>query len=320
MFYLINLIFALIFLFHSFLRLKDLDGKFSRQYAALCEKQKSFNSINSALSKRFQEMEDKINDAFFVYELARDMSPLISQKKLLDVFESKLKEFGGIKSVIFSNRPREKHLNYELKTYRPRYISIGSSSRKTREYLPLFLHQLNLCLERIDLYKKLQELSIHDSLTQIYNRRYFMERFYEEFERAKKFSLPLSFLMVDIDYFKKINDTYGHIVGDVVLREIARILKDSIRTIDFVARMGGEEFAVILTETNKKNTLAVAKRIVKEIASSKLKAFDETLKVTISIGAASYPENTADSDMLIEVADKALYQAKESGRNRVSWF
>ena len=109
-------------------------------------------------------------------------------------------------------------------------------------------------------------------------------------------------------------------IGDVVLREVAKMLIENVREIDFVARYGGEEFALILTETSKDAAIMVAKRIVERVANAKIKAFDENVQITVSIGLASFPENTAKSDMLIEIADKALYQAKSSGRNTVSWF
>ena len=220
----------------------------------------------------------------------------------------------------FGNLSKKGYISYELKTNPISYISVATASKKVNEYLPFFLHQLNLCLERISLYWKLERLSIRDFLTQVYNRRYFMERFQEEFRRAKRLSLNLSFLMVDIDYFKRLNDSYGHIVGDVVLTDIGRILKENVREIDFVARFGGEEFSIILTETSKEDALQVAKRIVREIAGFKFKAFDEEIKTTVSIGVATYPDNTVYPDMLIEIADRALYKAKESGRNIVSWF
>ncbi|MBD3264476.1 MAG: diguanylate cyclase, partial [Candidatus Omnitrophica bacterium] len=144
--------------------------------------------------------------------------------------------------------------------------------------------------------------------------------FNEEFERAKRFGLDLSFLMLDIDWFKKINDTYGHLVGDAVLREVARVIKENIREIDVAGRYGGEEFAVFLLETDKAGAIMVAERISSRISREVIKVFDESLTTTLSIGVASYPQNTLYPDVLIEVSDKALYKAKVSGKNRVCWF
>jgi diguanylate cyclase (GGDEF)-like protein len=126
--------------------------------------------------------------------------------------------------------------------------------------------------------------------------------------------------MIDIDHFKEINDIYGHLVGDAVLREMARIIRENIREIDFPARFGGEEFAVILPETDKASAIMAAERISSRVSRERIKVFDEVLNVNISVGVATFPQNTLYSDVLIEVADKALYKAKLSGRNRVCWF
>ena len=147
-----------------------------------------------------------------------------------------------------------------------------------------------------------------------------MLRFYEEFDRAKRLNLEFTLLMCDIDFFKLINDTHGHIAGDLVLRDIALILKSSLREIDFVARTGGEEFAMILSETDKGGGIMVGERIVREVALQRFKVFGAQLGVTVSIGVATYPHNTVHSDMLFEISDKALYKAKQEGRNRVGWF
>ena len=147
-----------------------------------------------------------------------------------------------------------------------------------------------------------------------------MQRFQEEFERARKLKHNLAFLMIDIDHFKKVNDTHGHLVGDVVLREVARLIKKNIRGIDLAARFGGEEFSVVLPETDKGGAIMLAERINQYICRAPISAFDEKILTKVSIGVASYPENTVNPDILLEVADKALYKAKTSGRNRVCWF
>jgi diguanylate cyclase (GGDEF)-like protein len=175
-------------------------------------------------------------------------------------------------------------------------------------------------VEKINLYEKLQQLAIYDFLTEVYNRRYFDLRFGEEFERAKNFNLNMSFLMIDVDDFKKINDTYGHLVGDAVLKETAALIKESVREIDFLARVGGEEFAAVLLDTDKGGAIVVGDRICVKIAGKLIKAFDEKLRVTVSVGIASFPQNTLYSDMLMETADKALYKAKREGKNRVGYF
>ncbi|MBN3040590.1 MAG: GGDEF domain-containing protein, partial [Candidatus Omnitrophica bacterium] len=124
----------------------------------------------------------------------------------------------------------------------------------------------------------------------------------------------------DIDNFKKINDGYGHLAGDVILRKVAAILRATMRELDFVSRYGGEEFAVVLPETDKAGAIMVAERLSTRVSRERIKAFEETLSVTLSVGVSSFPHNTLHSDVLIEIADRALYKAKTSGRNRVCWF
>jgi len=320
MFFIIALAFVILFLSINHLLLKMTKDRLSFEYKSLIEQRDNYSSINRMVSGKFKELEERVSEALAVYEMARDISPIVNKSELLRVFAERLKGFSDIKDIGFFSRPREGYDNYALKDDSVRYMCIVTESDEVKEYIPLFLYQLNLCLERISLYDKLQQLSIHDSLTQVYNRRYLTERINEEFERAKEFAFNLSFLMIDIDFFKKINDTYGHIVGDIVLRNVAFIIKDTVREIDIVGRYGGEEFSVVLPEESKEDAIIVAKRIVKRVASTKIRAFDDNITTTVSAGVASYPQDTMHLDMLIEIADKALYQSKNSGRNSVNWF
>ncbi len=177
--------------------------------------------------------------------------------------------------------------------------------------------QLALEIKKVRLYEKVQELAIVDGLTGVYLRRHFLERYDKELKRSKRHGFNLSFFMVDIDNFKRYNDKYGHLVGDVALQEVAEILKNSIRTVDLVCRYGGEEFAVILPQTDKEGALQVAERIRWAADNHRFKAYDQVTKVTVSIGVATFPEDAKDMDELIERADEAMYKAKKKGRNRV---
>jgi diguanylate cyclase (GGDEF)-like protein len=167
--------------------------------------------------------------------------------------------------------------------------------------------------------KKLEELSVTDELTGIWNRRYLWERLEEEISKAKRFHHALSCLMIDIDDFKAINDTYGHITGDTVLIEIAKILKKQCRSHDLLARFGGEEFVMVLQQTDLDGAGQLAQRLVKTVERQPFSTEDhKPLKVTISIGVATYPaEYITDVNGLIKKADEALYQAKRKGKNRV---
>ncbi|RLJ71427.1 two-component system cell cycle response regulator [Hydrogenivirga caldilitoris] len=169
----------------------------------------------------------------------------------------------------------------------------------------------------------LEQESIADPLTGLFNRRYMKEILEKEFMRAKRYNLPLSLLMIDIDFFKKINDTYGHTVGDQVLIEVSRRLLNSLRQIDSASRWGGEEFLVVLPNTGRRGAIAVGERIREEVAKEPV-VTDKGDKIwaTVSVGVASLEGSTDEYESLkpgdmIELADKALYRAKRSGRNRV---
>jgi diguanylate cyclase (GGDEF)-like protein len=197
------------------------------------------------------------------------------------------------------------------------YLAVSGLREEEKDKFHILGQQFLLGLERALLYKKVQELSITDSLTQIYSRRYFLEKLEEEISRAKKFQLSFAFLMVDIDHFKKINDNYGHLVGDVILKEVAKAIKENVRQIDFMGRYGGEELSIILTETNKQDAGLITERIRQAVESRQIKAYDETLNTTVSIGVSVYPADATNSMALIDKADQALYRAKLSGRNKV---
>lgn len=163
----------------------------------------------------------------------------------------------------------------------------------------------------------LRLLATHDSLTGLLNRREFDRIIKEEHERAKRFGRSYAIIILDIDHFKSINDQYGHPVGDQVLRQVAKRIRQQLRSIDRVSRIGGEEFAVVLTEVDHVTASEVARRIVESMARAPVSLQDERkLAVTISAGSASMPKNADDPVALVQIADRALYQAKERGRNR----
>jgi len=183
--------------------------------------------------------------------------------------------------------------------------------------LLILCRQLSMEVQRVSLYEKVQELAITDGLTRLLARRRFLERMREELERSLRYGLEISMLMLDIDHFKDYNDRYGHLVGDVVLRETASIIKNSLSGIDLAGRYGGEEFCVILPETNKKGALQVAERIRWAVENHSFAAYDEVTNVTLSIGVSTFPDDGMLMEELINNADKALYKAKETGRNRI---
>lgn len=163
--------------------------------------------------------------------------------------------------------------------------------------------------------KKLLESSITDYLTNLPNRRHFFEVGIKTLHLAKRENIPLSIICVDIDFFKNINDTYGHDIGDEILKLISRIMEKSIRKSDILARTGGEEFSILLYNTNENQAYILAEKIRQNIENSSFKDENQEVKVTISLGISQLLENDEDLDSVIKRADKALYMAKEKNRN-----
>ena len=166
----------------------------------------------------------------------------------------------------------------------------------------------------------LQYESITDSLTGLKNRRYFDQRLYEEIAHSRRYRLPLSLLLIDVDHFKVVNDTYGHQIGDEVLKNLSKVILEMVRDSDIVARYGGEEIAIITPNTEKAEAILLAERLRNIVQKSTLASIDatqEVVQITISIGVSTLNLVVMDKDALVEEADKALYEAKKLGRNRV---
>jgi diguanylate cyclase (GGDEF)-like protein len=196
-------------------------------------------------------------------------------------------------------------------------LAIEGASNFSYKRFSILISQIALEFRKVQLYEEVERLSIIDGLTEVYLRRYLMDRLAEEVERAERLKLKFSIAMVDVDNFKECNDKHGHLVGDSVLKKIAERLKFSVREVDLIARYGGEEFCVVLPETTKKLAMTVAERLRKSIEEESIRAFDEELKITISVGVATYPEDGENVEIMIDKSDGALYKAKRKGKNMV---
>jgi len=189
---------------------------------------------------------------------------------------------------------------------------------RVEETFEMIARHANIVIDYARLYESTKRLSITDGLTKLYNHRFFQDSLKREFARCQRHQTPLSLALLDIDHFKKFNDTYGHQQGDVVLQELARTLRGQVRNLDVVARYGGEEFAVIMPDASQDIALRVAERLRAAVEAHPVEGPTGPLLVTISLGVASVPDAAIGVPAgLIAAADRELYRAKELGRNRV---
>jgi diguanylate cyclase (GGDEF)-like protein len=182
------------------------------------------------------------------------------------------------------------------------------------------IENASVAVARSLLYLKMEKLATTDGLTGLNNHRTFQEIMARELERAKRYGRPLSLLLTDIDHFKSFNDTYGHPVGDLVLREISGCIRSAVRLNDFPARYGGEEFAVVLPETDERGAYVIAERIRQAVEARVIESGSNMLRVTISIGVVTFPTYGTTQQEIIDCSDKALYASKKGGRNRVTMY
>jgi diguanylate cyclase (GGDEF)-like protein len=301
----------------KFIEKKDNFQLFNSEYEKAVQENTKLKKDNYALQKDSQE-------TIALYEITRQICSSLDEDKIFAIFKELISKYIQVGDCRFI-KEESSLLNYKNYTVIPLnidkhnigYLAASAVYEGQREKFNILSQQFLLGIKRALLYKKVQELAITDSLTQVFSRRYFLERFNEELQRSKKFELKFCFLMADIDYFKSYNDQYGHLVGDAILREVARAIKENIRQIDFVGRYGGEELSIILAETDKEQAGFAAERIRGAVESKQINVYDEELKVTVSIGISTFPDDAKDIPAVIDTADRAMYKAKEAGRNRV---
>lgn len=186
------------------------------------------------------------------------------------------------------------------------------------DLLMRLVNQTAIVIERTSLYQKMTELAITDDLTKLFNTRYLNRTIEIEIQRSSRYGTSLSLIFMDVDHFKRINDSYGHLVGSKVLVEVGQLLLKSLRTVDIVARYGGDEFVIVLPQTPPEAATQIAERMRKAIEqNSFLKKEGYALKMTASFGVASYPESAKSKEELVKIADDAMYRVKHQTRNAV---
>lgn len=235
----------------------------------------------------------------------------------------------GPAAYAYHNGPRRRGAFLSLPLIAPSNRVVGvlnlfrcrphSFAAKEMELLRKIASQLAQVLDTMAVYHQTREQSITDELTQVFNRRYFNQRFERELQRAQRYQRSLSLIMLDIDHFKIFNDTHGHLWGDAVLKQVAQTLEGSLRQADILARFGGEEFVILLPEIDRAHGQQVAEKLRHAIANTVFpKAETQPFgRITASLGLAAFPEDATETEDLIHVADQGLYLAKARGRNQV---
>lgn len=303
------------------------------QEKILEESARSQKLVNQKASLYLEKMrlENETLEIFTLYEIMKEITQSLSEREAFEIFQRKLSNH-----ITFTECLLVHPLSDEINDYRKTggyfifmlqgksgkmgYLVMQGLPEEHQEKFTILGHQFALALRRIKLYHEIERIATTDSLTELHTRRYTMERFQEELSRAGLRHTKLSFAMIDVDYFKTFNDQHGHLVGDQILREVGKVIRENIREIDIAARFGGEEFCVILPDTDPDGGRYAAERIRQAVERAIIRAYDAEVKITVSLGVSTYPEDGTRMEELVDKADWALYRAKREGRNRICSF
>ena len=276
-------------------------------------------------------LENEVLEILTLYEIMKEITQSLSEKEAFEIFQSKLSDHVSFTDCSLVHplcdeiNDYKKSMEYFLfalqgKTGKIGYLVVKGIPQEHHEKFTIMGHQFALALRRIKLYHEIERIAVTDSLTELHTRRYTIERFQEELMRSQARGMKLSFLMIDVDHFKTFNDQHGHLIGEQILRELGKLVQESTREVDIALRFGGEEFCVILPDTDRTGARYAAERIRQAVESSSIKAYDAEVKITVSLGVATHPEDGTQIEELIDKADWALYRAKREGRNRICSF
>jgi diguanylate cyclase (GGDEF)-like protein len=301
--------------------------KTSKEYVRINNEYSALLTENTRLEQGNRDLEKTLEQTVALYDLTKQICKYLDEEKVFLNFKEELGKYIEVADCKFLKDSEDitlyndyAILQLDIDKSPAGYLVAQITKEQDREKFHILGQQFLLGINRAILYRKVQELAITDTLSGVFSRRYYLERFREEIERSQKFNYSFSCLMIDIDHFKDYNDQYGHLVGDAILRELSKTIKENIRQIDLIGRYGGEEFSILLTETDKEQAKFAAERIRQSVESKYIQVYDENLKVTVSIGISTFPTDGKEMEALIDNADSALYYAKQTGRNRVGVF
>ena len=267
-----------------------------------------YPEIRRALSSKRPVVVDDVSKDPMMSDVRRYISPI----GIRSILVLPILHYDKVIGTLFLRTSRIDH------TFSPHEIRLLNALARASSNI---LYNAFLFEQMEDEKERLEKLAITDYLTGLYNVRYFYHRIIEEFSRCQRYGLPISCLMIDIDFFKKVNDVYGHKTGDDVLKEFAKVLKKHTRKTDVLARYGGEEFILLITQTHLEGAVSEAERIRSYIENHRFKGLKRKTGLTVSVGLASFPHRKIKThDDLISCADDALFLAKGRGRNCVACF
>jgi diguanylate cyclase (GGDEF)-like protein len=285
--------------------------------------------LSSAVNRGFSEEIDGVKiplEQFWYCEKLKSGQAVLIENLSEEIFHGKIDTFRNLELLGATKSFVAVPLAFQNKMIGVLLIAkdtLAGFSYDNLRLLFIIANEAALAIQNNRLYGQVYLSAITDGLTGVYNHKYFREQIGLQVQKARQNGLCLALALIDIDYFKSFNDTYGHQVGDIVLKEVAQLIKTSVPVDFLVARYGGEEFAVIMPDTDIENAVLLCEKIRNQIADHFFEADDKTmLKVTVSLGVACFPEHIKNIhrmvEELIDVADEYLYSSKKKGRNRVS--
>ncbi len=287
------------------------------------EQEYLFNE-NKRLNQQNEDLKNILERNIALYDITKEICKNLNMDEVFNNFLEQINKYIVLTDCKFikADMDMAPYANYSSLPLKINHGIIGhlvvnGLKEEDKDQFHILAQQFILGLKKAVLYQQIQELAITDTLTGVHTRKHYLSKLEEEISYSEKNNQCFSFFMLDIDHFKKHNDHYGHLVGDAILKQVSKIIKDALRQIDSMGRYGGEEFSIILTQTDRKGAKFAAERIRQSVEEKAINVYDEELKVTISIGVAIFPEDGQDSQGLIEAGDAALYRAKQTGRNRV---
>lgn len=283
------------------------------------EQQAADNPLQEVMAKGFSMPDiSRLKSLYSKEYLQKLLMTADGQRKGRIVKQSFRQGGGGAPRLLYTVPIEHRCAMYGLVVFYWQQMDKTVDASRMEAFIERMIGYITLILGRKDIYNNIQRISFFDLLTGLANRRLFDYVLDRELKKVRRTAKPVSLLMADIDYFKNINDVYGHQAGDSVLEHIGAILKDSLRNVDLPARYGGEEFAIIMPETDRDQAIMVSERLRARVADYKFPVGRTTISVTISVGGATCgPRDSADisAERVILAADQALYQAKQMGRN-----